>query len=87
MKETPSEKKQIRQEVREKTSTYIIASLGVVAGLAWNDAIRAFIDYIFPISAKSILAKFVYAILITVVIVALSTWILRYLNPKKDQDA
>ena len=87
MSETEKEKKHIHQSVREKTGTYLIAALGVVAGLAWNDAIRAFIDYVFPVSTNSILAKFLYAVLITAVVVLLSGWIMRYLSPEKKDNA
>lgn len=86
MNEEEVKKKALRQTIRERTSGYIVAALGIVAGLAWNDAIRAFIDYVFPVSTESILAKFLYAVLITVVVVLLSSWIIRYFNPEKKND-
>ena len=36
--------KEFQQEVREKTFGYIVASFGLVAGLAWNEAIKAMIE-------------------------------------------
>ena len=59
------------KEVRTKTFTYVSTALGLVAGLAWNDAIKALIDLLFPFSKNALAAKFLYAILITLVVVLL----------------
>jgi hypothetical protein len=37
----------------------------VLAGLAWNDAIYSFIKYFFSLEQNSLLAKFIYAAIIT----------------------
>ena len=39
------EGKALKKEVRERTLGFITGGLGLVAGLAWNDAIKALIDY------------------------------------------
>ena len=39
-KKIKAEQMRIREEVRKKTIGYIVAALGLVAGLAWNDAIK-----------------------------------------------
>jgi C4-dicarboxylate transporter len=62
--------KVITREVKEKTSTYILAALGFVVGLAWNDAIKSLIDLVFPMSKSSIFVKFIYALLVTLIIIA-----------------
>jgi hypothetical protein len=77
------EGKKIKREVRERTSGYLVGALGLVAGLAWNDAIRSLIDELFPLSKNSLLAKFVYAILITIVVVILSTYVVRLLRKEE----
>lgn len=65
-------------EIREKTAGYMTAAFGFVAGLAWNDAIKSFIEFAFPFSKTgSILAKFTYAVLITVVVILLSQYIFK----------
>jgi len=46
IKETSSE---IEREIREKTFAYIVTGFSLVAGLAWNDAIKTFIETYFPI--------------------------------------
>ena len=67
-------------EVREQTLGFITAGLGLVAGLAWNDAIKALIEYLFPLEKNGIPAKFLYAIVITLVVVFLSVYLVRWLN-------
>jgi FtsH-binding integral membrane protein len=68
----------IRQEVREKTVGYMIGGLGVVAGLAWNDAISSFIEYLFPLSKSGIVAKFLYAAIITLFVVLVTVYLMRW---------
>jgi uncharacterized membrane protein YidH (DUF202 family) len=75
--------REIKQEVREKTLTYIIAALGLVADLAWNEAIKALIEYFFPINQNNIWMKFGYAILITVLVVALSFYLTKAIKREK----
>ena len=63
----------ITNEVREKALVYVMGGLGVVVALAWNEAIKALIDFIFPVaSANTITAKFFYAIVLTAVIVVVT---------------
>ncbi len=74
------EGKALRKEVRERTLGFVTGGLGLVAGLAWNDAIKALIEYLFPLGKDSIPAKFIYAILVSVVVVALSVYLVRLLK-------
>lgn len=68
----------ITSEVRERSMTYIAGGLGIVVGLAWNEAIKSLIDYFYPLSsANSISAKFVYAAIITFVVVVVTMYIVR----------
>jgi hypothetical protein len=71
-----NEKKEqsIKEAIRERTISYILAAFGLVVGLAWNDAIRSFIEYIFPLQQNSLLAKFIYALLLTIVLVLISIY-------------
>ena len=72
----------LRQEMREKTVGYILTAFGLVAGLAWNEAIKSLIDKFFPISGNSIWIKFLYAIIITFVIVVLSFYLIKITDKK-----
>ncbi len=87
---TPDEKKQkktslLREEVREKVSGYIGAGFGLIASLAWNEAIKAMIEYLFPLKQDTILAKFLYAIAMTLVLVFVTMYVVRIFS-KKDEE-
>lgn len=74
----------LRAEVREKTATYIMGGLGVVVGLAWNEAIKGLIEYFLPFAgAGTLVAKFVYAVLLTVIIVVATTYLFRTVEEGK----
>jgi len=72
----------LRKELRKQFMGYIITALSLVAGLAWNDAIKAFIEHIFPIDKNGILLKFVYAIVITIAVVAVGMMLSRVKDKK-----
>lgn len=78
------EKKEIKIQVKKQLLTYMIASLGLVAGLAWNEAIKGLIEYIFPLSQNTIQAKFLYAIFMTILIVIISYYLARLMQEKDD---
>ena len=67
----------IKQAVRQKTSDLILAAFGFVAGLAWNEAIKALIEEVFPQHNNSVWAKLSYALFVTVVLVFVSTYFIR----------
>jgi len=76
--------KELRQEVNKKVVSYITAGLGLVAGLAWNEAIKSLIDYLFPPSeGNGLLAKFAYALLITIILVIISLYLANLLSRDK----
>lgn len=81
--EEEQKKKYISQEVRGKVAGYIGAGIGVVAGLAWNDAIAALIAVLFPLDKSTIIAKFLYAIVITVVVVIIGIYAVKLIEGKK----
>jgi uncharacterized membrane protein YeaQ/YmgE (transglycosylase-associated protein family) len=68
---------EIRSKIKEQTGGYMTAALGLVAGLAWNDAIKSLIEAFFPISKSGVFAKFIYAIVITIVVVFVGQYILK----------
>jgi len=75
--------KELQREVRRKTMTYIAAALGLVVGLAWNEAIKAVIEYLFPLGQNTMAAKIIYALLMTMILVFLTIYILK--EPKEGQ--
>jgi hypothetical protein len=65
---TAAEKKSFRRELIEQMMSLSTAGFGLVAALAWNEAIKDFVErYIQPYFPDSaIYYKFFYAILVTV---------------------
>ena len=68
----PSYREQpVRLEVIEKMSALASAGFGLVAALAWNDAIQSLVNMVFG-TANGLIAKFVYALLITAIVVVIT---------------
>ena len=74
-------KKEFGKEAKNQVKGYIIAAFGLVAALAWNDAVKSLIEYFFPNKDNSILLKFIYALALTVVIIVLTKLALK---PEKE---
>ncbi len=79
-----SEGSKISREVKEKTFGFVVTALGLVAGLAWNEAIQSLIKSFFAVDKDSVLAKFIYAIVITVVVVIITVYLTRLFG--KDEE-
>ena len=77
------EKNRVERDLRKITVGYIIAAFGFVAGLAWRDVSMALVGYLFPISKDTILAKFLYAILVSIALAFASIYILRFIGKTK----
>ncbi len=77
------ESKEIKKKIREQMASYITAALGLVAGLAWNDAIKALIDFFFPLHKESLIAKFMYAIIMTAMVAIATLIIFKLLKKEK----
>jgi hypothetical protein len=76
----------LKSEMRGKILAYIGGAMGLVAGLAWNDAIKELIQYAFPLATDTLAAKFIYAGLVTVVVVIIITYLEKLLNNGKKTD-
>ncbi len=55
-------------EVLDKLVELMTAAFGLVAALAWNTAIQALFALVFP-EAGDLIAKFLYAITVTIIVV------------------
>ena len=71
------EMQEVQQEVKNKTVGYIVTALGLVAGLAWNDAVKTLIEEFFPVKENTILAKFFYAAVLTAVVALISAYLVK----------
>lgn len=90
---TPKEKREsLRLAILKRTSELMTAALSLVAALAWNDAIQSLFKLIFG-EAASLIAKFIYAVAITVLVVFAVTRLAKItqllsdkLDPCKDEE-
>lgn len=67
----PSRHSSLRLELLEQTQRLSTASLGLVAALAWNDAVQSLVHELFG-TQSGLIAKFAYAILITALVVVVT---------------
>ena len=58
-------------EVLDKIVQLLTAAFGLVAALAWNEAVQGLFRALFP-EAGDLLAKFVYAVVVTAVVALVS---------------
>ncbi len=65
--DTPEEERSFRKELAKQMVTLSTAGFGLVAALAWNEAIQEFVkQFIEPrIPGSGIISKLIYAVLIT----------------------
>lgn len=75
----------VKREARKQTAGYILSAFGLIAGLAWNDAVKTLIEYVFPVSQNTLLAKFFYAIIITGLVVVVSLNVSRVFREESDK--
>jgi len=69
------EVEETRKAFKEKMVTFILAGFGLVASLAWNEAIKSLVDTLLPQKTSALIGKFVYAILITFIVVLISRYL------------
>ena len=79
-----SDQKSLKIEILEKIMDLMIAGFGLVAALAWNDAIKALFSLVFP-QASNVIAQFIYAILITIIMVVITVKLGKFLEFSKKQ--
>lgn len=77
-------KKDLKLEILEKMSTLVTAGFGLVAALAWNEAIKKLFEVIFG-KASNLMAMFGYAIIVTVIVVLVTMKIGRAVNRLKGE--
>jgi len=75
----------LKKEFNKKLVSYITAGFGLVAGLAWNEAIKSLIEYFFPLEKNTMLAKFSYAFLITVILVTITIYLTKILIKEEEK--
>ncbi len=76
--------KQFKLEALEKITSLVIAAFGLVAALAWNEAIQSLFVVIFG-TQSTLWAKFTYAIVITVLIVFITLRLGKLISKLKEE--
>jgi hypothetical protein len=71
IKKLKTEIKEIKREFRQTVLTWILGGFGVVAALAWNEAIKSLFDTLLP-KSSALIGKFIYAIVVTIIAVLIS---------------
>lgn len=82
MSEETKKQESLRVEILEKIQTLTTAGFGLVAALAWNSAIQDLFTIFFP-NKESLVAKFIYAVLITVLVVLVTSRLGRMIGKLK----
>jgi len=82
---TLEEIKKTERELREKTITLILGGFGLVAALAWNEAIKSLFETFFP-KKSELIGKFIYAIIVTIIVVLVSLQ-LKKISEKKSNSS
>jgi hypothetical protein len=75
----------VSSEVLDKLVELITAAFGLVAALAWNTAIQELFTVIFP-EAGDLIAKFLYAAVVTVIVVFVTIRLGRLAERVKEQE-
>lgn len=78
------EREQLQRELRQRVMTDVATAFGIVAGLAWNETVKSLIEYFFPHRADTLLAKFIYASLMTIAAVFVTIYLTRLLEKKSE---
>lgn len=71
-------------EITQRIIGYVTAAFSLVGALAWNDAVKALIESFFVVDKNTITAKFIYAIIISIIVVLISIYLTRITETKKE---
>ncbi|HEY5601260.1 MAG TPA: DUF5654 family protein [Patescibacteria group bacterium] len=78
----------MKSQVVQRLSDLVTAALGLVAALAWNDAVQVLFAKLFG-APDQLTAKLIYAVTVTVIAVVAAIWIGRVaqkLTPKEKKE-
>ena len=78
------ESSKLSREVKERMFGFILTAFSLVAGLAWNEAIQSLIKNFFTVDKNSILAKFIYALAMTLILVIITVYLSRFFGKEKN---
>ena len=82
--EEKEEKSSLKTEVLDKIAALVTAAFGLVAALAWNDAIKAIFKEIFG-NESTIGPMLLYAVIVTIIAVILTIIVARAVANAKNK--
>lgn len=65
----------MKKEVAHRAATLLIAALGFVTALSWNEAVKAIFQDIFGEQSNT-LAFIVYAVIVTAIAIFVTLWLM-----------
>ncbi len=74
----------LKQEVMDKIAALVTAAFGLVAALAWNDAIKAIFKQVFG-TDSAVGPMLIYAIMVTIIAVILTIIVARAAAKAKNE--
>lgn len=77
-----TEKPKFHKAVFEKAITFMLAGLGFVVALAWNDAVQSLFNQLFGPTGNTVIAKFIHALFITAIATIIAVRLGRDIGPK-----
>ncbi len=77
-------KEQFKKHLKERFITLVISAFGLVAALSWNEAILSTFKYYFG-EAGNLIAKYAYALFVTIVVVIITYSINRFLVKEEEE--
>lgn len=77
IKKTKKEILSLQVEIINTVKNLTVTSLGLVAALAWNEAIKKAFELFFPDKSNGLKAMFLYAVLVTLVVVLVTYYLSR----------
>ena len=86
IKKTKKEIQELRRQLINTVKTLAVTSLGLVAALAWNEAIQKLFEVVFPNKANSLVAMFTYAFFITAIIVFVTYYLTKLAGGMDEKD-
>jgi len=82
MSEDKEKPKTLMEEILDKFGALVTAAFGLVAALAWNEAIKAIFNEFFP-EQSTLMPMITYAIIVTVIAVIVTLVIARAISKAK----
>lgn len=74
----------MKKQVIEKLVALITAAFGLVAALAWNEAIQSIFKQ-FSGGRDNLLAMLIYAIVVTIIAVIITIWVSKLIKEDKPE--